>query len=369
MKRILLSFSLLIFCFILPKMTPSVSGQNIEPRERLAVMNIDTRGIPSTDPVQVGNWARTEMERLNRYEVIDRYDIEYLFKNANVSVENCYGKQCLVDVGKKIKADKMMSGTVEAFGEHLVLTLKLIDVGSESVEKNQVMEFLNLRTQLPTIIQLAVKKMFDQPIEADLLTKLTKKFDYESTVNNPEAERLNLSGPRMGFTAFTGNTAEILRSANTKGGYDAMPFMFQFGYQFEVQYLNSGNFQALFEIIPLVTGLDQGKAFPSISILNGLRSNLGGWEFAFGPIFYLTTKSKGYFQNGEWIKATETTEPSIVLEERVDSRGNPAFDAAFVFALGKSFKSGKLNIPVNAFLIPSQSGLRAGLSFGFNAKK
>lgn len=40
----------------------------------------------------------------------------------------------------------------------------------------------------------------------------------------------------------------------------------------------------------------------------------------------------------------------------------------FVFAAGKSFKSGRMNYPVNVFVIPSKSGMRLGLTFGFNAK-
>ena len=56
-------------------------------------------------------------------------------------------------------------------------------------------------------------------------------------------------------------------------------------------------------------------------------------------------------------------------ESRFDSRGERQFDTGFVFAVGKSFKSGKLNIPVNAFFIPRRDGNRIGISVGFNAKK
>lgn len=35
----------------------------------------------------------------------------------------------------------------------------------------------------------------------------------------------------------------------------------------------------------------------------------------------------------------------------------------------KTFKSGKLNIPVNFYVVPNKEGIRVGASFGFNAKK
>lgn len=361
-------FWTLSLSFILP---PSVAqAQNRENQERIAVIAIDTKGLPTIDPIQMGNIVRTELDRLGKFEVIDRYDIEYLLKNAGITTENCYGKQCLVDVGKKIKADKMMTGAVEIYGEQIVINLKLIDVGSATVEKTQVLEFLNLKGQLTSMVGMTVKKMFDQAIDTESLTKLTKKFDYESAVNNPENDRLNLSGPRMGFTLFTGQTGSILKGLKKDGGFNAYPLMFQFGYQFEVQYLNQGNFQALFEFIPIVTGLDQGKFLPSISVLNGMRSNVSGWEFAFGPVFYMNKQAKGYLDNdNKWQYGEVPKGANFATELRFDSRGEPAFDAGFVFAAGKSFKSGKLNIPVNAFFIPRRDGHRFGLSMGFNAKK
>ena len=128
--------------------------------------------------------------------------------------------------------------------------------------------------------------MFELPVEEDLADKLTKPFDFENAINFPDASRLNLNGPRMGLILFTGTYADILKAPKNVGGFDALPVMSQFGYQFEVNYINSGNFQALFEFIPLVSGLDQGLFIPSFTILNGLRSSRNGWEFAFGLTFH-----------------------------------------------------------------------------------
>jgi len=152
--------------------------------------------------------------------------------------------------------------------------------------------------------------------------------------------------------------------------------MFQFGYQFEVKYLNQGDFQALFEFIPIVTGLDQGKFIPSISILNGMRSNRTGWEFAFGPVFYALERADGYYDanniwhlENEWFVENPDLQNPFEIESRLDSRGEIAFDSGFIFAGGKTFKSGRLNIPVNAFFIPNKDGHRFGVSMGFNANR
>jgi len=148
--------------------------------------------------------------------------------------------------------------------------------------------------------------------------------------------------------------------------------MFQFGYQFEKQYLNEGNFQALFEFIPMVTGLDQGLFIPSLTLMNGLRNNKNGWEFAFGPTVSLVSKARGFYapDNGNWTLANDsiTVPAGVAVIDRLDSRGEVAYQPGFVFAFGKTFKSGRLNIPVNGYLIPNKDGMRFGLSVGFNAR-
>ena len=55
---------------------------------------------------------------------------------------------------------------------------------------------------------------------------------------------------------------------------------------------------------------------------------------------------------------------------RLDSRGDYRLGSGFVLAVGKTFRSGKLNIPVNAFFIPGKRySHRFGISFGFNMQK
>jgi hypothetical protein len=156
--------------------------------------------------------------------------------------------------------------------------------------------------------------------------------------------------------------------------------MFQFGYQFEKQYLNEGNFQALFEFIPMVTGLDQGFFIPSFTIMNGIRNNKTGWELAFGPTMSIVKKAYGYTDPStqKWVRVDNNSDnpdkssfPNApdVLERRLDSRGIPIVQTGFIIAAGKTIKSGNLNLPINLFMIPGKNSFRFGLSVGYNSKE
>src|SRR5690606_11763881 len=95
-----------------------------------------------------------------------------------------------------------------------------------------------------------------------------------------------------------------------------------------------------------------------------------GWEFALGPQISLVPIARGYYQNNEWHYLGSNTAPeNVTVENRLDSRGTLEFRSSFVFAVGKSFRSGRLNIPLNAYVVPGKDGWRFGLSFGFNAKQ
>ncbi len=340
-------------------------------KPQLSVLNVDTHGLNMT-PEQLGNLLRIEVEKLDSFEVMDQYDVRYLVKKNNLLIEDCYGKICLVETGKIIGAEKMLSGTIDLYGKTIIATLRLIDVTNEKIERTVVREFLNLPNEIQAMISITLNDLFDHENDELLLARLTKKNQFESEIINPNKTRLNLSGPRLGATYFTGDAATYLAKATYDGGYDALPIMFMFGYQFEIQYVNSGRFQALFEFVPSITGLDQGILMPNISILNGLRDNVKGWEFALGPIIGAVNKAKGYYDaDGNWQLREnwvgDTPNP-FPIETRADSRGELAVNTGFIFAAGKSFKSGKINIPVNAFVIPSNTGVRFGVTFGYNAK-
>lgn len=346
-------------------------------RPTLTVLNIDTKGV-QLDAFQMGNIVRIEMEKLDTFDVSDRYEVISTVEKNNLNIANCFGKQCLVEVGKVLKSDYMFTGSAELYGQTIVVTFRLINVATESVERTTVMEFLNLPLEIQSMASITIKKMFGRKIDQELLTRLTKKFDYESAINNPNKNRLNLQGPRFGFAAVFGEMAERLGDPISEGGYDAYPVMFQFGYQFEKQYLNEGNFQALFEFIPMITGIEQEMFAPSVTILNGFRNNKSGWEIAVGPSIGIGSFGNRTKINGRWytedevlgFKDSTMRNANYTYKEVMDSKGNGGFSAALVFAVGKSFKSGKMNIPVNFwFTIPTDDGFRIGISAGYNTKQ
>ncbi|NOZ36167.1 MAG: hypothetical protein GXO80_12835 [Chlorobi bacterium] len=119
----------------------------------LTVLNMDSQGMEYT-PEQLGNLLRMEVEKLDKYEVTDRYDVAYLVEKNNLKIDNCYGKICLTEMGKLLKSDKMMSGSAELYGNKIILSIRLVDVKSDRIEKAEVMEFLKYPEQIQVMIRI-----------------------------------------------------------------------------------------------------------------------------------------------------------------------------------------------------------------------
>ncbi len=142
-------------------------------------------------------------------------------------------------------------------------------------------------------------------------------------------QNLKLAGPRIGFTVMSQRYATHVQE---EFGKNINPFMTQFGWQFETRIftLESG-LSGLFEFVPLIGGLEQGKFLPSLSALVGIRG-AKGFEFGVGP--------------------------------------NVAVGGAgLVLAVGTNFHSQGVNFPVNFAVAPSGDGARFSLLFGFNSRK
>ncbi|MBI4645294.1 MAG: hypothetical protein HY738_01555 [Bacteroidia bacterium] len=341
----------------------SASPQN---KESIAVLSFETKGI-TYEPVSVTDMVRRELEKTQKYEVLDKYDMTDILSKNNIKVETCFGKNCLVETGKLLKADKVLTGGIERFGEKLIIALRIINVHSENIEKATVVEFINQQPYLQTMLTISINDLLGIPNEKNLVDML---INYDQPLSSPKT-KVKLNGPRMGISWTSGKTGERLIASKNHGGYNMFPVTSMFGYQHEAQYLSAGDFQALIEFIGTINGLESGMIIPAITFLNGFRFNKYGYEFGFGPNFRVIQTAKGYYdENGNWRLSTEMPEgANYNTDEALDSRGDLRLSTSLIIAAGKTFKSGYLNIPVNIYVSPRKDGTVVGATFGFNIAK
>ena len=174
------------------------------------------------------------------------------------------------------------------------------------------------------------------------------------------AQIQQLAGPRIGMTFITsGSTADFLHEGFSYVDEEKQPlgetgaaFTTQYGWQWESRFADGGgDVVGIVEWVALVAGMEQGKFLPSLTSVIGART-ANGFEVGVGPSLSLS-------------------------------------GVGMVFAIGKNFQSGSLNMPVNLVFMPGEdtdgswyneidgsyndytysSGARISLMVGFNLNK
>jgi TolB-like protein len=339
-------------------------------QEKLAVINFDIVGNALTKQ-QCLSITRNEISKLGRYIVIDKYTVQESLETNVVNFSSCYGTSCLLKVGKHLNADYVVAGEVEIIVDKAIITLRLIDVKNGESIKTSYSEYYWSESSAERLIQLSVLKLFN--VKTD--DKLLNIYDYDKVkqgvLEGPQILKYDLSGPRFGGVYQTGIMGEVLTQSKNEGGFDKQQFMTVIGYQYEQQYLFTGTFQAVFQTNFSLTGLDQQMALPSLTFINGFRSTVNGWEFGFGPSFRLRRSSEGFYRTAENGDRTwHLSDEALAYEnpdkfERLDSRGNTRVISSWVWGVGKSFRAGNMNIPVNIYVVPDNDGWLFGFSMGY----
>lgn len=394
MKKVALTFTALL---------TTVTMAFSQTKPSIAVANPAVNGLYATSTI-AAKLIRLELHKLDIYGVYDEFDMQDLYDKDSSYQSNCLSKRCLAELGTELGVDYTITGSFDALGNKIVITLKIIDVKNNAIYKTGIHEFDNQEIELQRMTELVLKEMHGIPIDDDLKNRL--KFNNE-VITSTNVGKINNSGPRIGYAAMVGDFHEFANRPEHQGGLDIFPGVSMIGYQFEGQYVGTENFSALVEGIVNISGLEQGQFLPSISILNGFRFGKAGWEFAFGPGFNLIRETNGffdtdgtfgetgryyntqdwfqyveqnyndpnaypeYFSNG-YFEAPEVNEinPNYNFDNKfMDTRGSTKISTQFIFAFGRTFRAGALNIPVNVFYSSKKGGGMVGMNVGFNVMK
>lgn len=106
--------------------------------ERASVAVLDFR-VGAEVPPEVGealaDFCRETVQDSERLTLVDRQNMRTLLTEEDFAATvQCDDTRCLVDFGKKLRAQKIVHGRACRVGEALVLTLKMIDVSSATVD-------------------------------------------------------------------------------------------------------------------------------------------------------------------------------------------------------------------------------------------
>jgi hypothetical protein len=361
----------------------TITAQDGVPKKSIAVALPNIENLDVSREI-VAKLIQIELIKLDQYKVYDEFDMKEALDSDSKFSESCYGKNCLHELGKVLKTDYVISTGILSFGNRIVMTMKIMDINSAEVIKTHVMEFVDDKKEIQRMLQVMTRQMHGTTIHPELLARISHD---EQPIIKSNVNRINNSGPRMGYSFFTGDLNEFARRSTDQGGLDIHPSATLIGYQFEKQYIGTENFSALGEVLVTVSALEKGYAIPSVVLMNGFRFGKAGWEVAFGPGFGFRKTSRGFFDSdglygnaGDFWTLSEfqrsdfynddNQSPAYETGDYLDNRSNSlALNTRWVMAVGRTFRAGGLNIPVNVFYSSMRNSSMIGMSVGFNVVK
>lgn len=362
----------------------SVTAQEKESQKSIAVALPNIENIDVSREI-VAKLIQIELIKIDKYKVYDEFDMQEAMQGNDQFQNSCYGKRCLVELGKEINADYILSSSLLSFGKRIAITMKIMDINSQEVVNTHVMEFVDQTDEIQRMMRILVRQMHEIEIHPEVLSKIAHD---DRPIVKSDVYRIDNTGPRVGYTLFSGDLEEFASRDRNQGGLGIFPGATMIGYQFEKRYIGTENFSALGEVLVTVSGLEQGIAIPSITFMHGVRFGKGGWELAFGPGFGFSTVSRGFFDSdglygpagnywtesefrrSEFYDHEAGNSPQYEVSEQLDRRGDTyKLNTRFVVAAGRTFQVGSLNLPVNVFYSNMRNSGMVGVSVGFNVVK
>ena len=122
-----LTILILFFIFSIP-----TSADN----SKLSIAVLDFKAISiEADKAQVASeLLRTELVKLDRFQVLERSEISEILKELKLQESGCTDASCALQVGRMLTASKIVIGTLTKLDNKIILNIRLVDVEKSTVD-------------------------------------------------------------------------------------------------------------------------------------------------------------------------------------------------------------------------------------------
>ncbi|MBI4977621.1 MAG: hypothetical protein HZC28_09070 [Spirochaetes bacterium] len=100
-------------------------------KDNVAVMDlVPGSRISAAEAVQLSDLIRNAFVEEKAFTVIERTQVDKIFKEQELQMTGCTDKDCQVEIGRMLSANKMIIGTVAKADERVTISLRLVSVES-----------------------------------------------------------------------------------------------------------------------------------------------------------------------------------------------------------------------------------------------
>ncbi len=122
--KLSLLFSLSCFIFL--------SSTVFANTKRIAILELEAINTPKVYAKIVRNILEVGLYKTKKYQIVERKQIELIFKEQGLQMSGCIDSSCAIKIGKILSADYMVIGSISKLTSYTV-AIKLVDVAKGTI--------------------------------------------------------------------------------------------------------------------------------------------------------------------------------------------------------------------------------------------
>lgn len=160
----------------------------------LAVVNLTPQNISFEDANIITGFIQEEFFFAGQYELIERTQVEEVLKEYQNKQTGICDLKCAIKVGKHLKANQIIMGTVGKLGEFFTVQIKTVDIETDKISNMSSIRAKCQLGELPNYIGELVGKITRAPVKAESPAQELPKEEVQKPVETlrqtkPEPEK------------------------------------------------------------------------------------------------------------------------------------------------------------------------------------
>lgn len=114
----------------------------------IGILNLDAKGVSEVEAEVLSEKLRSHITQLvhsaeyrrlagkDRYEVIERQDMDKIFEQFDIQNTGCVSDSCAIEFGKMLQADRILQGTIGKVGNTYSVSARILDVATTKAVAN-----------------------------------------------------------------------------------------------------------------------------------------------------------------------------------------------------------------------------------------
>ncbi len=188
----------------LPLLLLSISSAQ-QPALTIAVLEFEAAGVEAPAVQTLANVVRKELIKSKLFRVVERNLMDDILSEQGLQQSGCTTTECVVEVGRLLGVQKILSGSISKLGELFIVDLQITDITTGEIEVLESIDYVGKLEELPRLIRELTTRVTTGSLANEKETVLY-------VTSNPAGAKVYLD------EIFSGNTPLKINTALEKMG-------------------------------------------------------------------------------------------------------------------------------------------------------